>query len=657
MIARLGAIALVIPLLSALDSPAVPLGFRILLVILWTLTVARPHWGIAALTVIVPFASWLLLVTNSPPIRYAEALVLATMSGALIAAGRPRRTSLEAGRPDLGMPVQVFAAIVLASAAVTLRVMQTGTHAPWPFIRDFFVFLTHDYLVGPPGSFAGVADAALLIEGVAIVLLVARHARDHVARPAQLLTAVALSGAANALLTVGSQVAEAAATGSAGDATRRLLISRAAVHVADLNAAGSYFAMVGCVALALAVNLRWTRLRPLPLVRAAWGAAAAAIFLAVWITGSRMAILAAIGGSGFVALSARSFRPARWPAWAIGSAAATAVVLLAALALGIDPRPSAARSASSMLAMRGDFMVTGLRMMRSAPIFGVGIGRYFEMSGRFMPASIYWFYFHENAHNNLLQIGGELGLAGLAAFLWLLALATVRLVRGLRADAGDRLLVGAVAGLGAFVATWMTSHPMLVHEVAYPFWLLLGVAMARADGDAQQAPVAQPAGPHAAPPVRPAAVAVIVAVALAASIPLRARRAIGELDFTTQSWGFYGWEGEGADRARWTSRRATFFIPLGARELHLPIRAIHLGTNTRPTEVSIAIGGRTFHRVVLADDNWVSVRLRLPLLPEDEGFQRIDIMTEPTWSPAELFGGRSDVRVLGVLVGEPELGP
>jgi len=73
--------------------------------------------------------------------------------------------------------------------------------------------------------------------------------------------------------------------------------------------------------------------------------------------------------------------------------------------------------------------------------------------------------------------------------------------------------------------------------------------------------------------------------------------------------------------------------------------------------VSIAIGGRTFHRVVLADDNWVSVRLRLPLLPEDEGFQRIDIMTEPTWSPAELFGGRSDVRVLGVLVGEPELGP
>ena len=45
MIARLGGMALLIALLSALDSPEVPLAFRILLVILWTLTLARPHWG------------------------------------------------------------------------------------------------------------------------------------------------------------------------------------------------------------------------------------------------------------------------------------------------------------------------------------------------------------------------------------------------------------------------------------------------------------------------------------------------------------------------------------------------------------------------------------------------------------------------------------
>jgi hypothetical protein len=290
-----------------------------------------------------------------------------------------------------------------------------------------------------------------------------------------------------------------------------------------------------------------------------------------------------------------------------------------------------------------------------------------------MPPSIYWFYFHENAHNNFLQIGGELGLAGLAAFVWLLATAAIRIVRGVRADPDDRLLVGALAGLGAFVATWITSHPMLVAEVAYPFWMLLGAALARADGNAQP-PLAEPttvARPFGAAGVaqdargvlspstgRPASVAVaLVVAALAVSVPFRAKREMATIDFGRLSFGFYDWELEDGRRFRWTSRRATFFIPLNARELHLPLRAIHIGRNAAPTEVSIAIGGRTFHRILLANDDWVNVPMRLPLLPEDEAFQRIDIITEPTWSPAALFGGRSDVRVLGVQLGEPVTGP
>ena len=67
----------------------------------------------------------------------------------------------------------------------------------------------------------------------------------------------------------------------------------------------------------------------------------------------------------------------------------------------------------------------------------------------------------------------------------MLVAAAMRLAHGLRADPNDRLLFGAFAGLSAFVGTWLTSHPMLVQEVAFPFWILLGAAIARADGDAQ----------------------------------------------------------------------------------------------------------------------------------------------------------------------------
>ena len=84
-----------------------------------------------------------------------------------------------------------------------LDVMQAGTHAPWPFVRGFLVFLTRDYLVGPPGSFVGVADAALLAEGIGLlVFVVDRHSREHVARPGSFLAAIAVTSAAAALLTV-----------------------------------------------------------------------------------------------------------------------------------------------------------------------------------------------------------------------------------------------------------------------------------------------------------------------------------------------------------------------------------------------------------------------------------------------------------------------
>jgi hypothetical protein len=393
---------------------------------------------------------------------------------------------------------------------------------------------------------------------------------------------------------------------------------------------------------------------------------------AVWITGSRMALVSALAGLVLTALLAGALGARAWPRWAVVTVGVCVAGVIVAIALGLDPRPTASRGAARMLSMRADFMVTGLRMMASAPIFGVGAGRYFEMSGQFMPSSIYWFYFHENAHNNFLQIGGELGLAGLAAFVWLLVVAAMRILRGLQADPGDRLLGVAAIGLAAFVATWMTSHPMLVAEVAYPFWMLVGAVVARADGDVQP-PLADsggpsdPAGNAAVLPATmrplgarrftPATIAVaVVVVALAASIPLRARRQMAATDFGRLSFGFYDWEGGPDLPFRWTTRRATFFVPAEARQLHLRLRARHLRTNTAPTEVSIAVGGRTFNRVVLADDNWVDVPMRLPLLPHDEPFRRIDIITDPTWSPAVLFGGRSDVRVLGVQVAEPVVG-
>jgi O-antigen ligase len=656
--------ALLVPLLSALTSTAVPLELRIALAGLWALATVRPHWAIAVLTVTVPFSSWLIATGDITRLRLPEALVLAALSGLAIAARHPRRTGLKGQRPSLLVPGASFALIVVASMAVALQVMHTGLHTPWPFLRDFLLFLARDYLIEPPGaSFTGVVDGALLLEGLALAWLVARHARDGVLRPPQVLAATAIAAAAAALLTLGHAAVRSASVG-------QLLGSRASVHVADVNAAGSYFAMAGLVALTLALNARWSRAPRWPAwPRAAWGAVTGLLLAGVWLTGSRIALVSVIGACAIVAAAIGPLRPARWPSWATATIAIAAGVVLVALALGLDPRPTATRTAGNMIAMRRDFMITGLRMMQSAPVFGVGIGRYFARSGQFMPQSIYWFYFHENAHNNFLQIGGELGLTGLLAFVWLIGAAAIRLVRGVRADPRDVLLLGAVAASAVFVATWMTSHPLLVAEVAYPFWILLGAALARADGNAQGPPPAPPAFPAGARHAgrasagawirRPATIAVVaMAVALVASVAPRARHEIANLDLATQTFGFYPWEGDGGVLYRWTARRATFFVPLNARALHLSVRAIHLGTNTEPTEVTIAIGGRTLNRMMLDRDDWVPISLRLPLLPGDDRFQRIDIITSPAWLPAAIPGKpKGDVRILGVQVTNPVTGP
>jgi hypothetical protein len=314
VIARVAGLALLLPLAFTFRSGALPVTVRLLLVALWIVATARPHAALVALTLLVPLG-------------YADSLVLATLSGTLVAFARPPTTTLRPQRPSLVPPAIVFCALVSASAVMMRSV-----------------------------------TAGLLVEGTVLMFVVARHARDAVTRPAQLVAATALAGALAALVTLTTS-------------------ARTALH------ASSFFVMTAFVALALAMNDRHARVPRYPRVRQVlWIGAAALIIVPIWIGGSRMA-------------------------------------------------PAAATHA-------------------------------------------------------FLQMTSPFRLAALAAFVWMLGAMAMRLARGLRADPGDRLLIGSAAALAAFLATWATSDPILVAQVALPFWMLAGAALTRADGNAQP--------PHAA---------------------------------------------------------------------------------------------------------------------------------------------------------------
>ena len=81
---------------------------------------------------------------------------------------------------------------------------------------------------------------------------------------------------------------------------------------------------------------------------------------------------------------------------------------------------------------------TAARMIASRPAFGIGLAEFSRRSGEFSSPELLAAFppaVHENAHNNFLQVTAELGLAGGAAFVWLLAAALRGSVRAASAGA------------------------------------------------------------------------------------------------------------------------------------------------------------------------------------------------------------------------------
>jgi len=78
-------------------------------------------------------------------------------------------------------------------------------------------------------------------------------------------------------------------------------------------------------------------------------------------------------------------------------------------------------------------------------------------------------------------IGIELVLVAMTILLLLAAIG--RLAQGVGADPGDRLLAGALSGVVAFIVLLVTTLPPAPVGWLYPFFILVGAALERANGN------------------------------------------------------------------------------------------------------------------------------------------------------------------------------
>ena len=572
------------------------------------LTLWRPLEGLQLVAALAPVAVATGLRFGAPPLPLAEALVLSALAGALARSLWRPLVPPRATRAALWL----FGLTVIASLVVELAAMQIRTAEPGPFVRSLAEWTTQRYFVERKPA---VTAAALLLEGLGLFWMSSSVCRGRGGAATRLLRMVVIGASAAALLNV-CRVAIAVLSKPAHMETLTGILrnARLNIHFGDVNAAGSQFALVLCIAMGLAL----TRSRTRPL----WIACTATLAAGMWLAGSRAA---------FVAIAIALLAAAAWrlaPRWRTTGRRTARVVLVLGLAGVVvvlsSPRMRFNGDLRRSASFRVDVARTSLRMARENPLFGVGVGRFYSEYPRFSSPALLALYRNENAHNNFLQVLAELGAVGLAAFLLLLyrAAATWRRAAAGAGSGGDGEAstpdmsaerLGVVAGLMAFAITMLVGHPLLVPEVAFTFWLVLGVWSATA------APVSEPV---TTPLDRPWLVSAMTA-AIVLSLVIRVPAVRKAVDLEHVDYGFSAAvRGPGGDSYRRVERDATFFAPSDPRltnAVELPLMA-----DGDPAVVELSFDGRPADRQRI-EGRWRTIRLRVP--PGSHAFRRVDIRT------------------------------
>jgi hypothetical protein len=606
------------------------------------LAAMRPDVALLITTALLGFGIILAHLGGAPPLRVTEVLVVASLAGCCLRAIRrrsPLRTALAA---TLSGPVVLFATAVLASTAVWLRVQQVETGYPSAFLQSLLHFAARDYFV-QPGDFWLLVSTFVILEGLALFVAVAAFCRLDGGFFDRALRMLVLGGAGIAVMSL-VRLAEIVLRNP--DIIQQLRATpsglRISPQIPDYIAAGSYFAVcwVASIACAMVSRRRWL-----------WLAAGLPLLAGLYLTGSRSVIGAAVAGLVVLVLIAARQRVAAMRGALAGG------LLAAVLMIAVYPwwtgRDVAGELARQSLQVRAELLRTGVRVMATRPVFGVGIDRFHLLAGSLAsPELDALFPARKNPHNDFLRFGAELGIVGLALFLWVLVRAARRTWHGLLST-GDLRLAGLAGGLIAFLTTSLFSNPLMVREVSYVFWIALGLAAGRHAGGAAGAVLPRvPESTARAGRLDRLRTPLLIALGalLVCSIPFRATREVSTLNLTRLHYGFLEWTAEpDGTPYRWSGPRARFFVDAKAQVVEIPLSGANLPSGVRQ-QVELRVDGRLADRIAVGAD-WRRFRLRLPSDPSP-GPRRIDLLVTPTWVPAETAPGTADRRRHGVRVGE-----
>jgi O-antigen ligase len=587
-------------------------------------TAWQPRWGLVLAAALAPTGALL----AAAPARAAELMAWAFVAAWLLSIWRPLSP---AGWPRLVMmPLALYGAALLAS---WLALMVGGAAGiPSSALPQFIVrAVPPDYLaVSSPEAETWTLLQSLAGLGVFVAATAIARNDPRIVRWLGWGIAASMTIlAAATIVAVGRQWAEAGY--GAEFFSRYVRGERFSLPLADVNAAGSLYALGAVIALANG----WLQ----PTRRFVWLPVLVILASALWFSGSRSAYLACAAGAGTLAAIRQRWQPTRWHV-----VLAAAMFIAAMLAAGtlVDPQSEVEGSAEQSVNLRSQFVLTSARMFASAPAFGVGVGRYWHRSADFMTPELRDRYGNENAHNYFMQQFAELGIVGGVLFVWLVAMVLWQGWRAVLQRPDDIALHALYAGTAAYLLTCATGHPLLVPEAALPFWAAFGaVAASSSRGQAMATPFRL--------------LGIAAGVLLAAGVG-RATFAYARPADPPPEQGFHEIETtRDGDEFRWMTRHAVMYIPDGPGFLRLSVRAPGWPA-PRPVVLETSIGGQVVdaHEVLPDEEATWNIPVRDT---SRTGFRRVDFRVNQEWFEEVRLGQRPARRPVSLMVEEIEWMP
>jgi O-antigen ligase len=606
---------------AAIMSPGMPRVAAATAAAIAILTLWRAEWGLLAVIAMAPAGALL----AAPPARAAEMFALAFLAVWLL---RIRQPLWVRDTPGIG-PALLYALVLFGSwLALSLRA-SAGVASP-ALPRFLLWLIPPDHLVySSPQPETWTMLQALAGAGVFLAAAGIGSRSSGAAR--RVAAAICVSLAVLGIATLISLAVQWRGTGfDLAFLARYVRGERFAINMADWNAAGSLYLLAGLTAVVLTIAD--------PRRRVLWVVTGAAIFPAFLLTGSMSAQVAAVLTAALVALPLA--RRHRWTLTRSQILAIAGILLVVSVGGAVfaagraEGRATPAQAAS----MRAQFMQTSMRMFESAPLFGVGTGRYYDRSAEFMPAELRSFYGNENAHNYFVQQFAELGILGGALFVWLIGALLVHGWRTAQSADADPAHLALFAGTAGYLMTALTGHPMLVSEAALPFWATLGIVAG--------APLPVRTRHHR---VVTLAAAGLVLAAVAGNAT-QAVRAAAETRTPPGEQGFHELQTARSGRQfRWMTRHAVSYIPAGPGILRIRVSAPDNRPLPHPLTVDVALAGRPVARRILDNPEWV----RIDVSVRDAGrgpFRRLDIRADQVWLEEVTLGERLATRPVSLMV-------